>query len=265
MPLTEKQKKIIVAGGLLAAAGVTAIIVHQAVAKPPTPPTPVTPPPPGTVPGIPAVILAESYPSTHIQQVGFVRVDKKWKGQCLDGAPCTKIENGTCYVGLSSSEVTVQVLDAAGKPVPDVPLLFWSRPTSDDQGGTFWIEFAEHPSTNPLKVLTGSDGRARVSIQYNPTDEAMRILESRHDIKCCDFMGVAWPKADISWDDRCCDVSWRPVPIPAPFPSVPCWTKSAEASTDARIYAVHIEVEGAPAKYTEVVISCQFKSKCLWK
>ncbi len=258
MQLTETQKRLLIVGGIFAGSIATALAISTVFAKPPevVPPPEVPPPEIPPPPGIPAVIQVESAPTTVTQPIIWERTaNGHVYNVCLRHSAILDIQDGQIIYGRRAYHAYFRVVDAAGKGVPNVPILVWSSPTRDDQGGIFTINGSERPIDSPLRVLTDEEGRIHLWFEYYETHETLRILDERHDFKCCD--PVAW---EVYYDvvpEECC-------PPFGLLATVPCWKRSPTASTDPKGYMVHLEVEGAPGKFREIMVSCRFDSKVLW-
>ena len=259
----------------LAGAGLLSIVgVAYALTKPkpeeifpPGPPPEVRPPeeiPPP--PAIPAMITVESAPTSMVQNIiwrqtanGHVLppMGSPWLA-CLRHSPIWGYRNGQIVYGYRAYDAYFRVVDAAGKGVPNVPVLAWASPTRDDQGGIFKISGKERSSDNPLRTLTDSNGRIKLFFEYQETDTTLRILDEKHDFGC--YIRYPWGWADRVGDidpEECCGTYlW--------FYPLPHYGRAKTADTEPRTYVVHLEVEGAPRIFREIGVTCRFHSEALW-
>lgn len=257
----------------LAGAGLLTMVgVAYALTKPkppPTPPPPETIPPPEEFPpppAIPAMIQVESAPTSMIQNIIWRQTANghtlpggfPWLC-CLRHSPIWGYENGQIVYGHRAYNAYFRVVDAAGKGVPNVPILVWSTPTRDDQGGIFAICGKERSFENPLRVLTDADGRINLFFEYYETYRTLEILDERHDFGCYIRFPGAWDGrgGDIK-PEECCGkylgLYW----------TLPHYGRAKTADTEPRTYIVHLEVEGAPRVYNEIGVMCRFHSEALW-
>jgi len=255
----KKKKEALIlclaGAGLLSIVGVAYALTKPKAPKPPPPPPPTPPelPPP---PAIPAMIIVETAPTSVVQDIVWKRTANGHRYTvCLRASAIWGYRNGQIVYGYRAYDAYFRVVDAAGKGVPEVPVLVWSTPTRDDQGGIFYINGRERTSENPLRVITNNEGRIKLWFEYRETEKTLEILDEKHDFKCCDpvFYEVYF---DLKPEDCCPPFGF--------LATVPCWKRSPTADTEPRSYIVHVEIEGAPARARDIVVTCKFHSKVLW-
>jgi hypothetical protein len=187
--LTETQKKLLVAGGVIAIGGVTAYAVAKALAKPPTakkykctgppdykcvedPTGPYTtieecqayctaaPPtyPPSVIEFLNLPITLEQY--YHCKLSGWVPFS-----QHLDSI--TPYANEKCTEeGWVVKIVRGRVVDAMGKGVPNIAVDVWCSPTPDIYNGSLYLMWAPRTADAPLRLVTTANGEFTFSVEY---------------------------------------------------------------------------------------------------
>lgn len=239
---------VIIAGGVI----ITTVAVAAAMAKvappivPPIPPIPPIPP----VPGIPAVVEFVDYPTSLSQLYGFYyTMASPISPEVLQVKALTSFAGPPYPEGFVTNYATLRVLDAAGRGVPNVAVLVWSVPTRDDQAGILSIAGSERPEIEALRVLTDSNGEARIWLVYDVFSN-IKILEDRLGFGCC----VPWGRAqDIDVGDNC--------DLPPPLAWI-CY-RQRDARTDLKVYTVNVRIEGT-VKSSLFALSCQAIGKALW-
>lgn len=197
---TTKGQKAAIAGGLCLAGLVTAYVAYKVVSKPPTlPPTPPpTPPPsPPTPPvGIPVAI----------RSLGAVTV-KSNVGAWITGTPCWNQHVHVGYFGnnwefnnVSYVTIYFQVVDAAGKGVPDVPVALWTDkpPDPSKYKGIVQLDGRVYVFDNPLVKKTDNRGLvwANVFYLYGLDDKFKTLCDDaglRFQLINCALPIPSWP------------------------------------------------------------------------
>lgn len=149
--------------GLAGVTVLTATLIVRAKAKAVVPPDDgiIPPPPPnndnGLPPGIPALMHFENSPVTVVQKYTC----RLWQRVIPDP--------GWIYKTLR-----LKVMDAAGRGVPNVPVLVWTSDVPDAEDGSVNIGGEVHTSGNPVELITDANGLIPVDIGYRlPLDIIM--------------------------------------------------------------------------------------------
>jgi Cys-rich repeat protein len=299
LPLTEKQKDALLIGGLGIAGIIAGIAVARATAKvtisrkclvnsdcpagyvckygvcviaPPPPPCVVDSDCPAgyvcksgvcqpTVEvGIPFKVTPLSYSSSISQNLAFYATGSPGN-ICLQCDAYISANDTVTNWGWEAYDATFQVVDAAGRGVPNITMQVWPLQSRDDQGGILYIDGEEITAGKPIKVVTDSNGVFSIFLEYRQTDAAVNILKNKSNIGCCvDLLGKRVWAGPISYPNGCCGIILWPYSLP----TVPCWKDSQTASSDLKLYTIHAEMVGAPAIFTEISLSAKFQSKCFW-
>ena len=253
MPLTKKQKKLLLAGGLITVGGITAYTVAKALAKPPTAPAPApTPPPPEVPPPTypPSEIKFIEYKTTIAQPYGFhYEMATPVHPQYLRVYPLLSFEGPPWTVGYVSVIIRAKVVDALKRGVPNQTLLFWASATRDDQTGLFLIKEKEADYYHPVEVVTDRNGEAVVWVSYRLTDPKVKPLEDKLRFGCCTPLGWLW---DIDVGDYCYPMAYNYI----------CY-KVKEAQTPPRVYVLYATLKGTTLE-NGLPISCYAVGRALW-
>jgi len=155
---------LLLAGTALLAVRALAARPEEEVVPPPEGAPPTVPPPPG----IPVSIRSLG-PATVQTNVGA------W----VEGIPCWDLVVRVRYCGrdwerdrVSYVEMGFQVLDSAGRGIPNVPVLIWGDEPTDRFSTYLAVDGAVRTVDRPLRLLTDSSGvvRVRVSCAYGLGD-----------------------------------------------------------------------------------------------
>lgn len=171
MPLTEKEKAVV---GAVVAGG-TAFLTYYALSKlipskeeEPSNPPPTEPAPPSPYPSIPALVIS----------LGTVSLSTN-VGAWVEGRPCidqvVRVRYRTAdwgSEGVVKSTIYFQVLDSAGRGVPNVEVEMWADAPTDKYFTTVELDGAQRTYDKPLVKRTDSRGVAwaNVSCSYGLDD-----------------------------------------------------------------------------------------------
>lgn len=237
---------IIIGGGVIVTAVIVAVFAKPKPADKVTPRPP--PPPPDEVPGIPAVVEFPIYPTSLSQLYGFYyTMATPLAPQKLQYKALTRFVGPPYPEGHVSKAAKIRVVDAAGRGVPNVAVLIWSVPTTDDQSGQLIINNSQRSEAEPLRLVTGADGEAILNMNY--LLRSIVFLEDKHRFGCCNPFG--WMH-DINVGGHC-----------GPVPAVWICRKSKDANTDPKAYTVNAKIEGT-VKASLFVVQCLAKGRALW-
>jgi len=189
MPLTQKQKKLLVAGGLIAIGGVTAYMVAKALAKPPTakryrctgpPDYKCVEDPTGQYASIEecqayCTATPPTYPPATIEFLNLpITVEQYYR--CVFSGPyplsqhfddIKPFKNPECTEqGWVTQTVTGRVIDALGRGVPNIIVDVWGSPTPDLYDGNLFLNGASRTADTPLRLTTGNDGKFTFTVEY---------------------------------------------------------------------------------------------------
>jgi hypothetical protein len=171
MPLTEKEKAVV---GAVVSGG-SAFLAYYALSKlipskeeEPANPPPTEPAPPSPYPSIPALVIS----------LGTVSLTTN-VGAWVEGRPCidqvVRVRYRTAdwgSEGITKSTIYFQVLDSAGRGVPDVEVEMWSDAPTDKYFTTVELDGAPRTFEKPLVKRTDSRGVAwaNISCSYGLDD-----------------------------------------------------------------------------------------------
>lgn len=171
MPLTEKERAV--AGAVVA--GGSAFLAYYALSKlitsreeEPSSPPPAEPAPPSPYPSIPVLVIS----------LGTVSLTTN-VGAWVEGTPCVDQVVRVRYrtadwvsEGITKSTIYFQVLDSAGRGVPNVEVEMWSDAPTDKYRTTVELDGAPRTFDKPLVKRTDSRGVAwaNVSCSYGLDD-----------------------------------------------------------------------------------------------
>jgi len=207
--------------------------------------------------GLPALVTTLSYSPSISQNLGFYEtgtVGKICVENCIPYLSLQPDDKTVQVQGYSAYDAYFSVRDVAGHGVPNVPLLAYPLSSRDAEGGILYINGRESTSLSPARVVTDSKGTARLWFEYHETLDTVKLLFGRHKLSCCMY---PWGTVGSLDYPGCCG---RYLGVYATYP---CY-QARTASSDLQLYTVHVEIEGAPLKATEITFTSKFNSKCLW-
>jgi len=187
MPLTQKQKKLLVAGGLITIGGLTAYAVSKALAATAKRYRCTGPPdykcvedPTGQYASIEqcqayCTATPPTYPPATIEFLNLpITVEQYYR--CVFSGPYPLSQHLDDLKPYANPECTEEgwvgkivygrVLDAMGRGVPNIAVDVWCSPTPDSYNGSLFLNGAARTADAPLRLTTDNNGQFWVKAGY---------------------------------------------------------------------------------------------------
>jgi len=254
LPLSERERKAIAAGAIIAGASAAGILVYKALAERPTtpppptiPPTPIIPPtPPG--PNLPVGVEAILYPTSIVQFYGFYYTAPNIVDRVLQVNALTGFNGPPWPTGLVRQRAVFKVVDAAGAGVPNIDVDCYANNLTDDQGGMLTID--GNRATTVQTKKSNANGEVVFLIGYQ-TNNVSKLC-ALHTFHCCIFILIT----PVCFENIC--VGER-----CEIPKYIGYAAQGPVSTQIRVYNITARMSGT-VRSTGFAVGCNMQSKALW-